>query len=255
MIISGGTADYQDLTASFASSSSNPSDRVTTPTGERFRPDTSRDHEMALRFQAVLDHMEGLHVKYDADKERVEAFKDANEIIYRLPGDPPRRHDFTPVDGDMLGHCKTTHAQAASTTPPSTPFKRKLIAPFASLVRTSHIDPAIEQPTQTLPSPSPLYGRTQPLIKHNTVPIGSTEVGQVFIPSGRSFETARYPPRHSTADGNSRSSVTSPNEEHPDIQMLRKALKPVLTGDRVKKVVEGYESRNVSRIRSFSEAD
>jgi hypothetical protein len=79
--------------------------------------------------------------------------------------------------------------------------------------------------------------------RHRTLPIGSTESGQTFIPSGRSFEPVRQRPVQGP-----RSPVERSNAESLDIQELRHELRPTRTGDKVRHAVEQFESRSVGPV-------
>jgi hypothetical protein len=192
--------------------------------------------------------MEELHAKCNPERKRVDAIKETNEIVYRIPGDRSGCPESITDNAKKLGYVQSVHTQIESASPPGMPFRSKPESPVAGRLRASHTGPVSSHPNNDLPSPSPLYGRTRPVVKHNSAPIGSRGVARVFIPSNRNFDMHRHP-QNPGARAGGRESVVWPNEDHPDIQSLRKALKPVLTGDKVRKVVEGFESRAVRQTR------
>ena len=97
--------------------------------------------------------------------------------------------------------------------------------------------------------------------QHNTVPIGSTEPGQTFVPSGRSFDVRSVQksphslspleqvytgPRAIESIGTGPRAIEQVNSGQPDIEHLRLDLRPMRTGDKVKNVVDRFEVKNVS---------
>jgi len=89
--------------------------------------------------------------------------------------------------------------------------------------------------------------------QHGSRDVGALASGtpemQTFIPSGRSFEPLRIN-RHPRPFGFRPVKIMSPNGDQPDIQNLRRALKPTTTGNKVKKVVEKWEHQMASHETS-----
>ena len=195
---------------------------------------TASDEDIARKLQALFNDLEDHQISTDkALATRLQGEEDEQRGVIRMP--PVRcvqAVTATRTGGDLgkvhsiCAHIEATHLPANNETYP---------APLMS-TRTGEAS-RIHDPAST-PTPAP---RLRPLVKQNTVPIGSTDAGQHFIPSGRSFDTVRQ-----AQPAGPRPTPVQANQGKADIDLLRRELRPVKTGDRVSSLVQNYEVKAVS---------
>ena len=175
---------------------------------------------MLKHFQSVVDHL-NLHMV--GQEERQQGVH-ASPSYQSTP-----RHTFTEAchTTSGLSHVQSIRAHIEATSPAVKPLRPYQTGPL----------PTRERPEASRHQPESL----QQLTSASAHSVGGESSGKkTLVPSGRGVEPLRISRRlrvsiHQSPD------FVSPNIDQPDIQDLRRALKPVLTGNKVKKVVERWD--------------
>lgn len=194
---------------------------------------TDADEDIARKLQAMFNDLEDHQILSDerfAGQLQLEEDTNGEVAHFVSQGQSKKATVNPPAAG--VSHVHSIRAKIESANSPT-----QLSARVAPL-QASTTGVRVFGRTASNPSPTAVV----PLgpLKRNTVPIGSTEAGQHFIPSGRSFDTVRQ-----AAPAVSAALPVQANQGQADIEMLRKELRPVKTGDRVSDLVQSYESRKV----------
>lgn len=196
---------------------------MATPPDTLVTSDCAEDLETSRHFQAVVDHLAAQNL--------------AEEKGVTVKSNPDHRH--TPqhayTDGtdrqDGLKHVQSIRAKIEGVTRVKSPLKS---SETGLLINT--------------PFKRPQHQRNKSE-QHGSRDVDSlaseTPEVQTVIPSGRSFEPLRIN-RHPRPSGFRPVEIMSPNGDQPDIQNLRRALKPITTGNKVKEVVEKWEHQMAS---------
>ena len=129
-----------------------------------------------------------------------------------------------------LNHVQSLRAQIESTSPATTPLYPSRTGPE---IFFSPIKPSQHK-----------RGTSQQWNQPDALPLGSDDIGKTFVPSGTSFEPLRIH-RQARPSGPRVPHTMCPNLDQLDIQDLRRALKPVTTGNKVKSVVDRWETHKV----------
>jgi hypothetical protein len=176
---------------------------------------------MFKQFQSVLDHL-------SAQMQTEESSKSKADSVHQISiGQAPTG---TAKTRSGLNHVQSVRAQIESTSPITAPLFPSRTGPVARGHQARR--------------PQHKRGSPQQLILPASLPLGCDDLGKTFVPSGRSFEPLRIN-RQARPSGPRSPELKSPNLDQPDIQYLRRALKPVTTGNKVKSVVDKWEGHKV----------